>query len=87
MAVAGSLESSDIMITVSPRKGGVSIRLDSSVEQLYGDSIRALMAQVAAEQGVANADIQAVDHGALDCTIRARLTTALRRASGEGERV
>jgi len=35
------------------------------------------------ELGVENANVEAVDHGALDCTIRARVTTAVRRASGE----
>lgn len=82
-AVAGSLESSDIMVTVLPSESGIQISLTSSVEQYYGDSIRATMAQVLQDLGVENATVEAVDHGALDCTIRARLTTAVRRAGKE----
>ncbi len=44
-AVAGSLESSDVMVTVSPADD-VRIELNSSVEQYYGDSIRSTMRQV-----------------------------------------
>ena len=39
-AVAGTLESSDIMVTVLPSPDGIQIDLTSSVEQYYGDSIR-----------------------------------------------
>ena len=35
------------------------------------------------ELGGRNANISAVDHGALDCTIRARMTTAVKRACKE----
>ena len=82
-AMAGTLESSDIMVTVLPSADGIQINLTSSVETYYGDSIRAAMRQVLADLGVENASVEAVDHGALECTIRARLTTAVRRASRE----
>lgn len=83
-AVAGTLESSDIMITIHPgTTDGVKIDLTSSVAAYYGDSIRAMIQKVLAEMGVENADVKAVDHGALDCTIRARTTTAVRRAVKE----
>ena len=86
-AVAGTLESSDIMITIHPGTDGVKIDLTSSVAAYYGDSIRAsiraMIQKVLAEMGVENAVVKAVDHGALDCTIRARTTTAVRRAVKE----
>ena len=82
-ATAGTLESSDIMVTVMPWAEGVSIHLTSSVEEYYGDSIRAIIAQMLERLDARNVRVEAVDHGALDCTIRARLTTALRRASEE----
>lgn len=82
-AAAGTLESSDIMVTVLPGDGGIRISLTSSVEQYYGDSIKETMTHVLEEMDVKNAQIEAVDHGALDCTIRARLTTAVRRACRE----
>ena len=61
------------------------ISLTSSVERYYGDSIRETMLQVLEEMDVKNADIEAVDHGALDCTIRARMVIAIRRACREEE--
>ena len=39
-ALAGTLESSDIQITLSKGDNGINIDLDSSVEELYGDQIR-----------------------------------------------
>lgn len=82
-AVAGTLESSDIMVTVLPNPDGIQIDLTSSVEQYYGDSIRETMRKTLEALGVHSVRIEAVDHGALDCTIQARLTTAVRRASQE----
>lgn len=82
-AVSGTLESSDIMVTVLPGSEGIQISLTSSVEQYYGDSIRETMRRTLEELGVRNASVEAVDHGALDCTIRARLITAVRRACKE----
>ena len=82
-AQAGTLESSDISVTVYPGGDGVQISLVSSVQNQFGDSICALLREVAEELGVTNAEIEAVDHGALACTIRARLETALKRAAKE----
>lgn len=82
-AMAGTLESSDIMVTVLPSSDGIQIDLTSSVEQYYGDSIRETITKTLEELGVSSARVEAVDHGALDCTIQARLTTAVRRAAQE----
>lgn len=82
-AMAGTQESSDIVVTVMPGEEGIQINLVSVVERYYGDSIRATIRSVLEQMGVENANVEAVDHGALDCTIRARVTTAVRRASGE----
>ena len=81
--IAGTQESSDIVVTVMPGENGIQIHLKSVVERYYGDSIRATIRAVLEELGVQNANVEAVDHGALDCTIRARVTTAVHRASGE----
>lgn len=82
-AVAGTLESSDIMILVQPAEQGIHIELESSVYQQFGDAIIRQIRAVAEQLGVKDASIQANDHGALDCTIRARVETALYRASRE----
>ena len=84
-AVAGTLESSDIMITVSPADD-IEVNLTSTVEAYYGNSICATIRTVLDELGVRGLGVDAVDHGALDCTIRARLTTAVRRACTEASK-
>ena len=80
-ARAGTLESSDISVVVRPNDEGILITLTSSVEEQFGDSIRATIREVVEEMGVENVSIEAVDRGALDCTIRARVETALERAA------
>lgn len=79
---AGTLESSDIMITVSPCSSGsgVTVELDSIVLGQYGNLIRQTINEVVEKNGVSDIFIKAVDRGALDCTIRARMLTALNRA-------
>ena len=79
---AGTMESNDIMITVEPSdEGGVQVDLTSSVYQQFGKQIIAVIRETAADYGVENALITAVDKGALDCTVRARVATALTRAA------
>ncbi len=79
---AGTLESSDVMITVAPggEGSGVFINLTSIVKAQYGEAIRCTLLAVAAEQNISDLVITVVDRGALDCTLRARLLTALSRA-------
>jgi citrate lyase subunit gamma (acyl carrier protein) len=81
-SVAGTLESSDIMITVETGADGVVIDLESIVAKQFGAEIRRAIAETLAELGVQNARVRAVDKGALDCTIRARVKAAAFRASG-----
>ncbi len=79
---AGTMESNDIMITVEPSDaGGVQVELTSSVYQQFGKQIIAVIRETAADYGVENALITAVDKGALDCTVRARTAAALTRAA------
>lgn len=81
-AVAGTLESSDIMITITKAET-VVVNLTSPVSQLYGGSIRSAIKEVLEELNITGAEISAVDHGALDCTIRARMYAAAERACEE----
>ena len=83
MAMAGTLESSDVMVTVLPHPEELQIHLTSNVEAYYGDSIRETVSSVLKEMGVKTGHIEINDRGALDCTIRARVTTAIRRAGKE----
>jgi len=84
IAQAGTLESSDIMITVAPgpQDSGIVIELQSIVMIQYGEDIRRTLATIVGEMGYTDIYIKALDRGALDCTIRARALTALRRAGG-----
>lgn len=84
MALAGTMESGDIMITLEPNDfGGLEIELNSTVEKQFGCEIRRVVGETLLELGVADARVTAVDKGASDCAIRARVKTAAYRASGK----
>ena len=83
IGVAGTLESSDIMVTISPAlQEGLTIELDSPVEKQFGNSIRATIRKALDEMGIRQAHVKALDKGALDCTVRARTLAAACRAAG-----
>mgnify|MGYP000855199302 FL=1 len=81
VGISGTLESSDVMITLEPGSGGIEIDLTSSVEKQFGDAIRKEITSTLKSMGVTNAHVTAVDKGALDCVIRARVKTAACRAA------
>ncbi|MDR1099057.1 MAG: citrate lyase acyl carrier protein [Treponema sp.] len=81
-SVAGTMESSDIMIRLEPSSSGIEIELQSIVEKQFGREIRRAINETLETLDVKNAKITAVDKGALDCVIRARVKTAVYRASG-----
>ncbi|MBQ5983720.1 MAG: citrate lyase acyl carrier protein [Bacteroidales bacterium] len=81
-AVAGTLESGDIMIQISSGEG-LEIDLQSSVAAQFGSQIKAVITETLKGLGIENAAVKAVDKGALDCTIRARVTAAAVRATGK----
>ena len=85
--IAGTMESGDIYIELTEGGGapGIAIELDSSVGSQFGKRIREVITQTLAECGVETACVRAVDHGALDCTIRARVTAAALRGADETE--
>ncbi len=69
-AIDGTLESSDIQITVSQGTAGVQIELTSDVAERFGTQIKATIAQIANDFQLENVKIKAVDQGALDCVIK-----------------
>lgn len=80
--VAGTMESSDIIVTVEPRaESGVELTLSSSVMQQFGRQIERVIRETLAELDVTAAAVTAVDKGALDCTVRARVSAAAFRAA------
>ncbi len=83
-ASSGSMESSDIMITVSPAKEkGIIIELVSDVEELFGSKIKKVIRDTIKEFEIENIKVMANDKGALDYAIRARTKTAILRALKE----
>lgn len=79
-ARAGTMESNDIYIMIQPCDEGNKIQLESTVIKQFGKQIEKAIEETLAELGVKNAYIVAKDRGALDCTIRARIETAVMRA-------
>lgn len=75
------MESGDILVQVFPAPGeGVEVELTSAVATRFGRQIKQVISDVVASKGLSGVRIEAVDKGALDCTIRARTEAALARA-------
>ncbi len=70
------------MVKIGPGKG-LEVQLQSSVEAQFGRQIRALISETLEGLGIKDAHVDAIDKGALDCTIRARVTAAAVRATGK----
>ena len=80
--IAGTLESSDITIEIEQNdRGGIELDLKSTVENQFGNQIRKVILETLLQLGVGNVIVRANDKGALDCTIRARVRTAVSRAA------
>ena len=82
-AVAGTMESSDCMVTIRPGDGSLDIELDSDVKVMFGQSILETIRSTLDDLGVTSAEVEVRDRGALDCVIRARVECAACRAPGE----
>ena len=82
-ATAGTLESSDIMISLSPA-ASTSIEIVSVTGAIYTDAIQSCIAAKLRELGVEGVKLFAKDRGARDCVINARVEAAVERAAKEG---
>ena len=78
-ASAGTMESSDAYVEIEPAENGIAIQLESVVKGQFGESIEKVVKEVLAECGVGKAKVHVVDRGALECVLRARVETAVRR--------
>jgi citrate lyase subunit gamma (acyl carrier protein) len=84
-AVAGTLESSDIQVRISPNPGkGLEINIESIVKAQYGDAILDTVKKALADNSISDAVVYIVDKGALDCVIYSRMQTAICRSAGTG---
>ena len=78
-ASAGTMESSDAYVEVTPNGDTLEVEVESVVLAQFGDAIRTVVREVLADCGVDGGYVRVVDRGALDCVIRARVETALLR--------
>lgn len=81
-AVAGTLESSDALVSIAPSRQ-LEVHVESVVMKQFGDAIEASVRQVLRKLSVTGAQVRVQDRGALDCTIRARVETAVLRGGEE----
>lgn len=83
-SVAGTLESSDVMVYVSPNPGGGRVvSINSTVGQQFAPQIKQSVEAVLDRFGIEEAVLQIEDKGALDCVLQARVKAALLRAGAE----
>lgn len=81
-AVAGTLESCDVQVTIHLNEGkGLDILIDSVVKAQFGDAILKTVKEVLASFRVEDASVYINDKGALDWVIRARVQAAVCRAA------
>ena len=84
-ATAGTLESSDCMVTIEPNDEGVEFSLSSSVINQFGNQIRKVALETLERLDIDNVRLTIVDKGALDCTIKARIEGAVYRSVDQYE--
>ena len=80
-AFSGTMESSDAYVEIQP-SDALDIQIESVVKQQFGDKIDAAVRDVLTECGVEAAAVRVVDRGALECVLRARVETAVKRGGG-----
>ena len=75
---AGSLESSDCLITISD-SDKLEIVIESVVFEQFGDQIQEVILNTLKEHNISKMHVLCLDKGALDFTIKSRLETAIKR--------
>ncbi|WP_455257266.1 citrate lyase acyl carrier protein [Peptoniphilus asaccharolyticus] len=78
-AVAGTLESSDALVKIEPADE-LKIEIESSVMAQFGRQINETVRGVLKDLEVEKANVKVQDKGALECTLKARVETAVFRA-------
>lgn len=85
-AIAGTLESSDLLVKVAPSGAGtMDVIIRSEVIKQFGKQIRRVVDETLRKLSVSEGTVIVEDKGALDYAIRARVQAAvLRGAASEG---
>ncbi len=84
-AWAGTMESSDIYVEVMPLAAGsgIDLEVNSVVYAQFGEAIEATILETLKTLEIEDMKIIVNDRGAVDCTIKARVETAVRRLTEE----
>ncbi|WJV55567.1 citrate lyase acyl carrier protein [Prodigiosinella aquatilis] len=82
-ALAGTFESSDLLVKVAPAEGQLTVVVNSEVIKQFGHQIKAVINETLQALGVQEGTIIVDDKGALDCVIRARVQSAVLRGADE----
>lgn len=75
---AGSLESSDCLITIAASEE-IDITIESVVLEQFGEDIKNVILDTLAIHNITKLKVLCQDKGALDYTIKSRLETAIKR--------
>ena len=78
-ASAGTLESSDCLVTASPAEK-LKLEYKGANSEVFAERTMQLVESIAKKHGLNGAEILIQDQGALEITIKARLETAILRA-------
>lgn len=81
MATAGTMESSDAMVTIDRGENGIELSIVSPVIHQFGEQIKKVVLDTLESLEVTDAKVSVIDKGALDCTIKARVEGAVFRAA------
>ncbi|MBA0157725.1 citrate lyase acyl carrier protein [Pectobacterium versatile] len=81
-SLAGTFESSDLLVKVAPADGKLTVVINSEVMKQFGHQIKQVVNDTLKALGVQEGTIIVDDKGALDCVIRARVQSAVLRAAG-----
>ncbi|MBW7983816.1 citrate lyase acyl carrier protein [Enterobacillus tribolii] len=80
-AISGTLESSDLVVKVSPYEDGLDVTINSEVYKQFGEQITAVVYETLSAFNITQGQIIVEDKGALDCVIRARMQAAILRST------
>lgn len=86
---AGSLESCDalVLVVLSPGKNEIVLEMDGPSLTSFATAMESAVKKTLLSLGVTEGVVKVRDRGALDCTLRARVETAARRALEELRRI
>jgi citrate lyase subunit gamma (acyl carrier protein) len=84
-AWAGTMESSDIYVEVMPLAAGsgIDLEVNSVVYAQFGEAIEATILETLKTLEIEDMKVIVNDRGAVDCTIKAIVETAVRRLTEE----